>query len=420
MLFLRLWALQVLSGDEYLNAAQNNQLRDVPGAGAARARSSTATAACSSRTSPAARRRSGPPTSRSKAATRCCSAARDACSTSPSARWSGQIRERRGRPADAGRRSSAASTTTRSRYLEEHQAEFPGVQIAETYLRNYPYQALGAHVLGHVGEITPEQLDADAEDGYRAGDRSARRGRGARTTTTCAAAPGSAQLRVDSLGRPRGRPSADDEPQPGHALRLTIDVELQRAAERALAVRDRPRARERGSGTANGGAIVALDPRDGEILALASYPTFEPSVYVGRVDPKQARAAARPRGRRGENTPALNRATTGLYPPGSTFKPVTALAAMQEHLVSAVHAARRARRDFDGLQAGVQELGPVRERPMDVPHRARDVVRHVLLRGRRRFYELPPRPRPPAAAVGVALRLRRARPGSTSGPRRPG
>jgi penicillin-binding protein 2 len=86
---------------------------------------------------------------------------------------------------------------------------------------------------------------------------------------------------------------------------------------------------------ANGGAIVALDPRDGAVLALASSPTYKPSVYVGKIDPDKAAPLLDAESARRANYPGVNRATAGLYPPGSTWKPVTALAAMQEHVVSA-------------------------------------------------------------------------------------
>ena len=114
-------------------------------------------------------------------------------------------------------------------------------------------------------------------------------------------------------------------------LRLTIDTKLQAAAERAI----KYGIGVSGEWAADGGAIVAMDPRDGSILALASYPTYNPGVYVGRVGQKAldyagltAKTAAE------KNYPSLNRAVAGGYPPGSVFKPVTALAAMQEHLLS--------------------------------------------------------------------------------------
>ena len=120
------------------------------------------------------------------------------------------------------------------------------------------------------------------------------------------------------------------------------------------------RALENDNWWANGGAIVALDPHDGEVLALASNPTFKPCLYVGRPDAKQAARARRDAGR---ELPALNRATSGRYPPGSTWKPVTALAAMQEHLLSPYQAIPCTPFSVYGRdKPGLQQLEPVRER----------------------------------------------------------
>ncbi len=141
--------------------------------------------------------------------------------------------------------------------------------------------------------------------------------------------PGVGEVRVDALGRVTSdrRPSRPAEP--GLSVQLTLDAELQRVAEDAIAYGIRL-AHEDGEWAAYGGAIVAMQPDTGEILALASNPTFDPSVYVGRVRPKALARLADP----ASNHPTLNRAITGLYPPGSTFKPITALAAMHEGLLS--------------------------------------------------------------------------------------
>jgi penicillin-binding protein 2 len=120
---------------------------------------------------------------------------------------------------------------------------------------------------------------------------------------------------------------------PGYAIELTLDIGLQRAAERALRYGIQT-AKENEAYYADGGAIVALDPRDGAVLAMASYPTFTPSVYVGRIDPRKIAPLIDDEKAREENYPGLNRVTSGLYPPGSTWKPVTALAAMQEHMLA--------------------------------------------------------------------------------------
>jgi penicillin-binding protein 2 len=139
-------------------------------------------------------------------------------------------------------------------------------------------------------------------------------------------------MRVDSLGHPQSELIPSAQPRPGYSLRLTLDIRLQRAAERALE-HGIALAHEEGEWAANGGAIVALDPRDGAILALASNPTYHPGVYVGRVEPRTLRRLVDDDAAKAANFPAINRALEGVYPPGSTFKPVTALAALEEHLI---------------------------------------------------------------------------------------
>ncbi len=217
-------------------------------------------------------------------------------------------------------------------YFEEHQLDFPGVRLADSYLRSYPYQSLAAHLLGYVGEISQTQLKAGQHLGYRLGDVIGQSGVEATYDRYLRGRDGSAQLTVDASGRPTSPIEPKVTPRAGNTIRLTIDINLQRAAEHALAYGIRV-AQANGQWAADGGAIVALDPRDGSVLAMASYPTYKPSVYVGR-DPtklaplENADVAAR------KNYPGLNRALDVPYPPGSTWKPVTALAAMQEHIIS--------------------------------------------------------------------------------------
>jgi penicillin-binding protein 2 len=216
-------------------------------------------------------------------------------------------------------------------YLYEHQSEFPGVQIQQTYLRHYPFQALGAQILGYVGEVSQDELDARPKL-YRPGDKVGKVGVEAKLDEYLRGESGQAQITVDSLGRPQGPLQARRDARLGKAVRLTIDIELQRAAERALRYGIQT-ARENDSWYANGGALVALDPRDGAVLAMASTPTYKPSVYVGRVDPKKIEPLVNDAAAKKANYPGINRATSGEYPPGSIWKPVTALAAMQEHLL---------------------------------------------------------------------------------------
>src|SRR5439155_11350899 len=119
-------------------------------------------------------------------------------------------------------------------YLYEHQAQFRGIQIRQTYLRYYNSQALAAQVLGYDGEISPEQLKRMRKDGYVAGDIVGQAGVEAAFDSYLRGTPGLDQLHVDSLGRPKSAIRPVKTPQPGEAIRLTIDISLQRAAERAL------------------------------------------------------------------------------------------------------------------------------------------------------------------------------------------
>jgi penicillin-binding protein 2 len=218
-------------------------------------------------------------------------------------------------------------------YLYEHSGEFPGVTIGKAYVRHYPYQDLAAQVLGYVGSITQAQLDR-LGSGYDLNDELGQAGVEARYDSYLRGVDGEQHLRIDSLGRPLSTVQLSKVASPGHSVRLTLDLKLQQAAEKALAYGIQL-ARNDGKWAAGGGSIVALDPKDGSILALASSPSYKPSVYTGRVTKKalaaQGLVSATAKAR---NYPSLDRAVQATYPPGSTFKPVTALAAMQEHLVS--------------------------------------------------------------------------------------
>ena len=246
-------------------------------------------------------------------------------------------------------------------YLYEHQAEFPGVRIVQIYLRGYPYSSLAAQILGYTGEISPEELKR-LRKSYRAGDRIGKAGIEAAYDSYLRGRPGLGQIRVDSLGRQVSPYVPRQESTPGYALRLTLDMKLQRAAEQALQY-GIDLAHQNDQWAANGGAIVALDPRDGAVLALASAPTFKPSVFVGRTDPKKLEALYSD-----SRNPLFNRAIAGLYPPGSTWKPVTALAGMQEHVFSAYDSIQCTGSATYGLDKQVfRNWNPYVNRPMTLP-----------------------------------------------------
>ena len=219
-------------------------------------------------------------------------------------------------------------------YLKEHSAEFPGVRMEESYLRKYPYRSLAAQVLGYVGQISPEQVKQLKPKGYFPTDSIGQAGIESTYDTYLRGKDGRAQLTVDSRGRPKGVRTLQTQFSHGQALRLTIDIKLQRAAEQALRYGVHL---ARVSGIegqhADGGAIVALNPQDGAVLAMASYPTYQPSIYVGRKDAKKLAPVLDPKVATAANFPGINRTIDAAYPPGSAFKPVTALAAMQAHLM---------------------------------------------------------------------------------------
>ena len=331
VLFLRLWSLQVLSGDEYLNAAQNNQLRLVRvEAPRGPILDRHGRSVVSNVAGTAVRLWVGdlPREGRYDLVQRLA----EVVNVSPR-ELAREIEERHADPLTPITVKTSVGEQ-QVNYLLEHQAEFPGVEIAQVYLRDYEYNTLAAHMLGYVGEISPEELKRLRKDGYRGGDRIGKAGIEAAYDSYLRGHPGVTQIRVDSLGNQVSGPEPRQLARAGYALRLTVDIRLQRAAERALQ-HGIDLAHQNEHWAADGGAIVAMDPRDGAILAMASAPTYNPSLYVGRVDPEKLRPLLDEEAAARANHPGVNRATAGLYPPGSTWKPVTALAAMQDHVVGA-------------------------------------------------------------------------------------
>ena len=218
-------------------------------------------------------------------------------------------------------------------YLYEHAQEFPGVSVSDTYLRDYPNGNLAAQVLGYVNEISAAQLKQLQRKGYSAGDKIGEAGVEGSYDSYLRGHAGLAQLRVDSLGRPRSPLVLKRPPAEGESIKLTIDAKLQAAAQQAI-LYGINQAFLHKHWLADGGAIVALDPRDGSIRAMASYPTYNPSIYTGHVTTRKLAAhGLTPSTAQQHNFPTLDRVSNGVYPAGSTFKPVTALAALETHIL---------------------------------------------------------------------------------------
>jgi penicillin-binding protein 2 len=327
VLFVRLWSLQVLSGNEFLAAAQDNQLqleskealrgpvKDRYGRVLVDNASATAI-----KITPAYLPKRGQYAELRRLAR---------ILQVPLSDVTGQIEKHRGDRLTPVIVKEVA-TENEVRFLYEHQKEFPGMTIENTSIRRYPQGALAAHILGYVGEISEGQLKQ--LKGYKLGDRIGQGGVEASFDKELRGTPGIEQKRVDALGQPTGPQETKQLPVPGYGLRLTLDAKLQRAAQQAV-IDGINRAQADEKWWAKAGAVVALDPRDGAIRALASYPTFDPAVYT-RHNKRELAPLINSDAAEASNFPALDRAIAGAYPPGSTFKPVTALAAMQEHILA--------------------------------------------------------------------------------------
>ena len=364
LLFLRLWSLQVLSGDEYLNAAQNNQLRlvriDAP-RGSILDRYGRTIVSNVPGTAVQLWVGDMPSEGRERIVRRLARVL-----NVPPRRLARDVAEHKNDPVTPILVKTSVAEE-KVQYLYEHQAEFPGVEIVPVHLRDYHYNSLGAQILGYVGEISPEELSKLRRDGYRGGDLIGKTGIEAAYDTYLRGRAGLAQIRVDALGNQVSNIELRQEARSGNALRLTLDIRLQRAAEEALTYGINL-AHENDHWAANGGAIVALDPRDGAVLAMASSPTYKPSVFVGRGNPKKLAPLLQEEAAGDANYPGLNRALAGLYPPGSTWKPVTALAGLQEHVFSPYGSIQCTPFDYYGLdRQKFVNWNPGVNRPMTLP-----------------------------------------------------
>ncbi|MGI6146260.1 MAG: penicillin-binding protein 2 [Firmicutes bacterium] len=211
--------------------------------------------------------------------------------------------------------------------VSEHRVELPGIIIEEEPYRSYPKGDLAGQVIGYVGQINAEELKQLASAGYRARDRIGKTGLERAYEHLLKGVDGETQVEVDSLSRPRGT-LGTVEPVAGASLELTIDAGLQQAAELAIEEQLRLLKAEGKYTSASAGAAVVLDARTGEVLALASEPGYDPGWFVPRISEERWRSLNSP------VSALFNRAVSGAYPPGSVFKPFTAVAALQAGVVN--------------------------------------------------------------------------------------
>ena len=322
-LFMRLWALQVLAGSQYAARAQANQVRTVR-VQAARGPILDRNGAILVTNEPVTSIELSPGGLPRVYARRVAEIRALAHVAGVSVRHVTKLILQRRRDADmldpvVVRTKATGPMLT---YLQERAGDFPGLTLARSYIRRYPQGSVAAQLLGY-----------DGQDAHSAGEVIGLTGIESAFNTYLRGVPGAARVRVDSLGRPRSPRLLTTLPQPGQTVRLTLNTKLQVAAQNA--VDDGIQlAHNRGNWAADGGAIVALNPQNGAILALASAPTYDPSVYSGPVT-RHRLAAQGLVGKSAfdKNFPSLDRAVDGTYPPGSTFKPLTAIAALEEHLI---------------------------------------------------------------------------------------
>ena len=215
-------------------------------------------------------------------------------------------------------------------YLEEHEDEFPEVSYQVAGTRHYVQGDLAPHVLGYLGQISPDELDDPSFSEYRAGQLVGRGGVEQQYEAELTGEDGVIKQEVDASGTVTdsiGRV----EPEPGDDVVLGIDAEIQRLAQETLAeaTTEARSLVDEETGTylkASAGAVVVMDPNSGHILAMASYPSYDPNIFLEPLSKEEYRRLfSLP----ATNYPLNNRAISGLYPPGSTFKPFVASAAVR-------------------------------------------------------------------------------------------
>ncbi len=323
VLLVRLWSMQVLSGDAYATQAENNRIREVTLA-APRGRILD---------------RKGRPlvANRTTMAVTVAPTAKD--DEEMLARLSNilgisvvDIVERLGskREDPLEPRTVAIDVPMAAvAYLMEHEAEFPGVEVEQRAVREYPHGTLAAHVLGYAGEMSEEEFKSRPElAGYRLGDVVGKAGAERQFERVLQGDRGFKRIEVDASGKPK-EVIEEGEPIPGRDVVLTIDSRIQQVAEKALerALDDAHRAKFR---KARAGAAVALDTRTGEVIAMASLPTYEPALFIGGISTANWKRL----NAKGSEYPLTNRAIMAQYPAASTFKAFTGLAGLAHKVTS--------------------------------------------------------------------------------------
>jgi penicillin-binding protein 2 len=320
VIFFRLWYLQVLSADKYMAEAKNNQLREIK-LQAPRGEIVD---------------RNGTPLVENRLGFSL-TLARDALPENAAERE--RLYRNLGRL--LGRRPERVRRTVTNQFEDpdipafspavvkrdvskeavghvlERSDLFPGVEPEPVFLRDYPQGEVGGHLFGSVGEVTAEDLENNSFPGLGYGDRVGRGGIEQQYDSVLRGKDGATRLSVDALGRLQ-KELEEKGPRAGRQVRLSIDLDVQRAGHDAL------------SGGTGRGAFVAMDVKTGEVLGLGSEPSFDPSFFTRRFSQRAfQRLNSEELGK-----PLFDRATQGVYPVGSTFKLITAAAGLKSGLIT--------------------------------------------------------------------------------------
>ena len=201
-------------------------------------------------------------------------------------------------------------------YIENNRINLPGIKIEVVPLRVYHYGNVASHIIGYLGEINEKELKSSQEGEYRGGDLIGKMGLERLREKDLRGEKGRHYMEVNALGFEQ-RNLKGIEPLPGNDLQLTIDMDLQRTAEETMAAGQKS------------GAVVAVEVNSGRILAAASAPTLELDKFIGGISYKNWQAML-------DNPlhPLINKIVQGQYPPGSTYKLVTATAGLAERVIS--------------------------------------------------------------------------------------
>src|SRR5215469_10392883 len=198
-------------------------------------------------------------------------------------------------------------------FIEAHRDELPELETIMVHRRLYPMNGFLAHLIGYVGEVSEEDLNSPQFETYQPGAVVGKSGVEQFYNEILIGKDGARRSLVNSHGKEVGRRSTDPA-VPGHPLKLTIDLDIQKAAEEAL--------------DGHNGAIVAMDPHNGEILAMVSRPTFDPNLFSVRISSKDWSALIND-----PDKPLLNKVIQAQLAPGSVFKIIMSVAGAQEGIV---------------------------------------------------------------------------------------